>query len=143
MSLMILTVPVFVLLLDASQPQQMYRWRDAQGIEHVTNTPPPNGAKTMGLPAPENTKDADPAPPEAAPNSPKEDRAAIESTLSESQKSFWRNIEARIRKARSAGDTHALHRIAETILFDALWGQGLWAVMGLPLILLVMGVLFG
>lgn len=141
---MTLPAAAFLALLLAPPPtQQMHRWRDSAGIEHVTTTPPPPGTTPLDLP------DGNPASIGGFPSIPspqdvaRQERAALETTLSEPQKVFWLDIEARIRRARSAGDLQALQRTADDVLLDALLGQGLWAALGLPIILVAMGLLAG
>lgn len=120
----------------------MYRWRDAQGQEHVTSTPPPPGARLLASPemhpsAPVGSDATLPA------STAKEDRAAIITTLDQLRKTYWEGIETRSRRARAAGDLDSLDDIADSILLDALWGHGLWAVAGIPGILMIMGILAG
>lgn len=42
-----LSIPACILLMSASYAQPVYKWQDAKGAVHYTQTPPPAGAKAQ------------------------------------------------------------------------------------------------
>lgn len=126
----------------APAPSQIYRWKDAKGKLYITTTPPPPGAKELGLPPEQNTKAPElPKPPPkpvpvqlaAPPNQP----------LSEAQRGFWELLAQGLGDARAKGDRAELEAAADRIFNDSFWGNGLWVLPALPLASLLLLLLLG
>ncbi len=128
------------LSLSGQQPQ-IYRWKDRSGREHVTNTPPPPDATPLSVPPLENTKEPEakpvptphPAPGDSLPPKP----------LSREQDLAWKATAQRLAEARGRGDVQVLESTADSILQEALWGNGAWALVLLPLTTLALVTLLG
>lgn len=126
----------------APAPSQMYRWKDAKGKLYITTTPPPSGAKDMGLPPEQNTKA--PELPKALPKpGPVQLSAPPNQPLSESQRGFWELLAQSLGDARVKGDRLELEAAADRIFNDSFWGNGLWVLPALPLATLLLLVLLG
>lgn len=133
--------PLFLLFLWGlvlfGQQPKLYRWKDPQGKEHVTNTPPPGGAVPLDVPPLENKKEPEhqkstvSLPPAKAPRGL--------TTIEEG----WRSLGLRLREARIRGDRTTLDHAANKVATDALWGDGLWALMFLPVAALALVTLLG
>ena len=118
----------------APAQSQIYRWEDAKGKLHITTTPPPPGAKEMGLPPEQNTKTS-PGPVQIS--------APLNQQLSESQRGFWELLAQRLGDARAKGDRVELEAAADRIFMDSFWGNGLWVLSALPLASLLLLVVLG
>jgi len=124
------------------QPSRTYYWRDASGQTHVTNTPPPAGAEVL-----------EPPPPPAVergrgghrvqPIRQSEHREGIPVVLNPAQKQAWEALDQHLTKARAAGDTRTLEAVADSLIHDCLWGNGLWAMPLVPVLSLVLMGLMG
>lgn len=124
------------------QPPRTYYWRDASGQTHVTNTPPPAEAEVL-----------EPPPPPAVergrgghrvqPIRQSQRQAGSPVVLSPAQKQAWEALDQHLAKARAAGDKRTLEAVADSLIHDCLWGNGLWAMPVLPLLSLVLMGLMG
>ncbi len=126
----------------APAPSQIYRWEDAKGKLHITTTPPPPGAKEMGLPPEQNTKTSGLLKPLPKPG-PEQISALPNQSRSESQWGFWELLAQRLGDARAKGDRVELEAAADRIFMDSFWGNGLWVLSALPLASLLLLVLLG
>ncbi len=123
-------------------PAQMYRWKDAKGKLYITTTPPPPGAKELGLPPEQNTKAPDLPKPSPKPG-PVQLAAPPNQPLSESQRGFWELLAQNLGDARAKGDRMELEAAADQIFNDSFWGHGLWVLPALPLASLLLLLLLG
>ncbi|MBL0311902.1 MAG: DUF4124 domain-containing protein [Holophagaceae bacterium] len=134
------------LRLDAQKPapapSQIYRWKDAKGRLYITTTPPPPGAKEMGLPPEQNTKAAE-IPKSLSKPGPVQLSAPPNQPLSESQRGFWELLAQSLGDARTKGDRIELEAAADRIFNDSFWGNGLWVLPALPLASLLLLMLLG
>lgn len=126
---------------SAGQPR-LYRWKDEKGREHVTNTPPPEGAESLDLPPRENVREQ-PAPPAPSAKPKAGPLAPPPISLSPDQDARWRGLEQRMVAARLKHDTAALDALAAGLVSEARWGQGLGLLLILPAALATLLVLLG
>ncbi len=126
----------------APAPTQMYRWKDAKGKLYITTTPPPPGAKELGLPPEQNTKAPELPKPMPKPG-PVQLSAPPNQPLSESQRGFWELLAQSLGDARAKGDRMELEAAADRIFNDSFWGNGLWVLPALPLASLLLLLLVG
>lgn len=115
-----------------ADPPKVYRWKDAKGREHITNTPPPDGAEELGLPSAENRREA-PRPGSTtviaeAPLAPSTPRVAF----TPQQEARWRDVESRLMAARRAQDSTQIDALADGLIAEARWGRGLRLLLVLP-----------
>lgn len=137
---MIRTAGLAILAATAllGQSSRTYYWRDAAGQTHITNTPPPPGAESL-----------DPPPPLAVelgkPGARRDEAqgARLPVALDPVQKQAWAALDAHLAKARAAGDRHTVEAVADSLIQDCLWGQGLWAMPALPVLALALLGLMG
>lgn len=124
----------------AAQGQQIYRWKDSKGRQHVTNSPPPPGAVPLDVPPvqapppaqpPPSTSDPAPGPAPQAQGTRRPDAPE------------WRGFEARLEAARKSRNVDAAANEADQILDQALWGGGSKALPLLPLATFALVVLLG
>lgn len=127
------------LVLGAQTPQ-LYRWRDRQGKEHVTNTPPPSNATPLAVPPLENRKEEERP---KAPAPPKPSKSARPSETDPAEEAYWLTLGARLREAQARQDRGTLEQGATDLMRRALWGEGLWALVLLPLATLALVGLLG
>lgn len=131
---------VLILLLGLTllgQEPKLYRWKDSEGKEHVTNTPPPGGATPLDVPPLENKKEPEHASSSAAPT-----QAQNRKNLNAWEES-WRILGIQLREARAKKDLPALERATTQVMRKALWGDGLWALATLPVAALALVTLLG
>jgi membrane-associated protease RseP (regulator of RpoE activity) len=132
--------------LDAQKPvpaqAQIYRWKDAKGRLYITTTPPPPGAKELGLPPEQNTRATEIPKPLVKPG-PVQVSEPPNHPLSESQRGFWELLAQNLGDARTKGDRAELEAAADRIFNDSFWGNGLWVLPALPLATLLLLVLLG
>ena len=107
---------------NPAQPQ-IYRWKDSRGRLYITTTPPPPGAKVLGLPPEQNTKTPD-APKPILKLGPVKVTTPPNQPLSESQRGFWEILAQSLGEAREKGDHPALETAADSIFRDSFWGNG-------------------
>jgi hypothetical protein len=117
----------------------MYRWKDAKGRQHVTNTPPPPGAVSMDIPAVQPAPKPAPPPeaPAAAPPAAEPPRAIPP------EPPEWREFGQRLEAARKARNGDAAGREADSLLDEALWGGNLKALPALPVLIFIVVLLLG
>lgn len=123
----------------ASQPQQIYRWKDAKGRQHVTNTPPPPGAVPLDVPPVQAP--ASPTPPAAAPEAPPAAGEAAPTPRVEAPE--WKGFAERLESARKSRNSDAAAAEADSLLDDALWGGVSKALPLLPIATFALVVLLG
>jgi hypothetical protein len=126
-----------------ADPPKVYRWKDAKGREHITNTPPPEGAEELGLPSAENRREA-PQPGKTtviaeAPPAPSAPRVAF----TPQQEARWREVESRLTAARRAQDRTQIDALADALITEARWGRGLRLLLVLPIALGALLTLLG
>jgi len=132
-----------LLLALLGQPQQRtYYWKDAAGQTHVTNTPPPMGAEVLEAPPPPAVEPGKAGRPEVIRQS--DSRAGRHPVLlSQVQQQAWEALNLRLSKARAEGDRRTLEAVADSLIANCLWGNGLWAMPAVPLISVVLMGLLG
>lgn len=123
-------------------PSQIYRWRDAKGKLYITTTPPPTGARDLGLPPEQNTKAPELPKPLPKPG-PVRLSAPPNQPLSAAQRGFWELLAQSLGEARVKGDRMELEAAADRIFMDSFWGNGLWVLPALPLASLLLLLLLG
>jgi hypothetical protein len=138
----VLLLALFAALLLTAQPQQIYRWKDRTGKEHITNTPPPPGATSLDVPPAQGGANN---PPAAALTQAAGQRAKPPAPpgLDPVQVQWWRALDQRLEDARAKQDTAAIEGIVEGLFRDSLWGNGLWAIPLLPVATLALVILLG
>jgi len=128
-------------LLGQAQPRTYY-WRDAAGQTHITNTPPPSDAEILDSPPPPAVEPGKAGRPELVRQSATQGghRQVI---LSPAQQKAWDELNQRLVKARAEGDRHTLEAMADSLIYDCLWGHGLWAMPTVPIITVMLMGLMG
>jgi hypothetical protein len=135
---MALTGLLVLALLGQAQPSTYY-WRDAAGQTHITNTPPPPDAEVLQAPPPPAVEPGKASRPEAVrPSGGLDGQSQVQ--LSPGQQQAWKTLEEHLAKARSEGDRQTLQAVADSLISDCLWGQGLRAM---PIALLLTVALLG
>jgi len=131
-----------LLLALLGQPQpRTYYWRDAAGQTHITNTPPPADAQVLEAPPPPAVEPGHGARPEVLRQSSGRD-GRRQAQLSPAQQQAWETLNRRLAKARAEGDRPTLEAVANSLIHDCLWGNGLWAMPVAPVLaVLLMGLL--
>ena len=124
-----------LMLALLGQPQsRTYYWRDAQGENHLTNTPPPADAEMLDAPPPLAVEVKHP-PQRLAQNAEKrEEGNPPGGALGPAQKAAWDAVNQRLTQARAAGDTATLQTVVGSLIQNSLWGNGLWTLPLLPLL---------
>jgi len=127
-------------LLGQPQPRTYY-WRDAAGQTHITNTPPPADAQVLEAPPPPAVEPGHGGQPEVLrQNTVRNGRR--QALLSPAQQKAWEALNQRLAKARAEGDQPTLQAVANSLIHDCLWGNGLWAMPAAPfLAVLITGLL--
>src|SRR5512133_761546 len=120
---------LLVLALFA-QPSRTYYWRDSGGQTHVTNTPPPPGVEPG-------------RPHRIQPLRQSENPGRRQVVLNPVQKQAWEALDQHLTKARAASDRRTLEAVADSLIHDCLWGNGLWAMPLVPLLSLALMGLMG
>ncbi|MFN7958991.1 MAG: DUF4124 domain-containing protein [Holophagaceae bacterium] len=129
-----------LVLLDQPQPRTYY-WRDAAGQTHITNTPPPPDAQILEAPPPPAVEPGHGGRPEMLRQSANRG-GRREALLSPAQRQAWESLDRRLAKARAEGDRPTLEAVADSLIYDCLWGSGLWAMPVVPLLsVALMGLL--
>jgi hypothetical protein len=127
-------------LLGPAEPRTYY-WRDATGQTHITNTPPPADAEILESPPPPAVE-----PGKSGRLVPIRQSASRggnrQVVLTPVQQQAWQSLDQRLAKARSEGDRRTLEAVTDSLIWDCLWGSGLWAMPALPLLsVLLMGLM--
>lgn len=131
-----------IVLALLGPPSRAYYWRDAGGQTHITNTPPPPGADILEPPPPPAVEPGRPrraqteAPAVAPPGYHQVD-------LNPVQKQAWDALDQHLLRARAANDRRTLEAVADSLIHDCLWGNGLWAMPLVPILALVLMSLMG
>jgi len=141
------------LLLNAQGQEQefvgpprppMYRWKDRAGQMHVTTTVPPPNATILEIlihnSAAGETSDA-PEEEDAFHITPEEFRNQMESALGQGTINYWRGIDKSLYDARLTGNTEESIKTVDAALNGALWGDKLWAVSLLPVVVVAICLL--
>ncbi|MBI1753836.1 MAG: DUF4124 domain-containing protein [Acidobacteria bacterium] len=129
-------------LLGQPQPRTYY-WRDAAGQRHITNTPPPADAEILEPPPPPAME------PEKAVQKvlvrPKRtlDGKRLAPTLNPAQQEAWDALDRHMAKTRAAGNRRGLEAVAESLIHDCLWGNGLWFMPAAPVLAVALMGLLG
>jgi hypothetical protein len=137
------TAAALVLLLTAAlgaQPSKTYYWRDSTGQTHITNTPPPPGAEVLDPPPPPAVERSERIAP-VRQSGPRDERKQV--ILSPSQQQAWAALDQLLAKARAEGNTRTLESVANSLIHDCLWGNGLWAMPVLPVLCVTLMGLMG
>jgi len=124
------------------QPQSHpYYWRDAAGQTHITTTPPPADAEILEAPqAPGVELEKAGRPQSNHPNAGKGGHRQV--LLNPVQRQAWEAIDLKLAQARSLGDRRILEDVADSLISDCLYGNGLWARPVVPLVsVLLLGLL--
>ncbi|WP_257306938.1 DUF4124 domain-containing protein [Geothrix campi] len=122
------------------QPSPTYYWRDASGQTHVTNTPPPADAEILDPPPPPGVEPG--RRQRIQPIRPSESAGGRRVVLNPIQKQAWDALDQHLLKARTASDRRTLEAVADSLIHDCLWGNGLWAMPLVPfLAFALMGLL--
>lgn len=131
-----------LLLVLLDQPQQRtYYWRDTAGQTHITNTPPPPDAQVLDAPPPPAVEPGRGGRPEMVRQSASRGRREVQ--LSPAQQQAWEALNRRLAKARAEQDRPTLEAVADSLIYDCLWGNGLWAMPLVPLLSVVLMGLLG
>jgi hypothetical protein len=120
------------------QSQQIYRWKDAKGRQHVTNSPPPPGAVPLDVP-PAQT----PAVPQSTPGAQDPAQATPAPGPRRPESPEWRGFEERLESARKSRNLDAVANASDALLDQALWGGGTKALPLLPIATFALVVLLG
>jgi hypothetical protein len=123
-------------LLGQAQPHTYY-WRDAAGQTHITNTPPPPDAEVLEAPPPPAVEPGKTIRPEMVRQSTSLG-GHRQVTLSPVQRQAWGALDEHLAKARSQGDRQTLEAVADSLISDCLWGNGLWAMPAAPILTLAL-----
>jgi len=124
------------------QPSQTYYWRDASGQTHITNTPPPTDAEILEPPPPPAVEPG--RSQRVQPVRPSENASGYRQVvLNPVQKQAWDALDRHLLKARDAGDRRTMEAVADSLIHDCLWGNGLWAMPLVPLLALALMGLVG
>lgn len=124
-----------------AQPQQIYRWKDSKGRQHVTNSPPPPGAVPLDVPPVQPAATA--PPPAAGAPDPAQPPAASAPGARRPSAPEWRGFEERLESARKSRNLDAVAGECDALLDQALWGGGSKALPLLPLATFALVVLLG
>jgi len=132
---------LLILALLGPPPSRTYYWRDPSGQTHITNTPPPPGAELLEPPPPPGLE-----PGRANRSGPLRPSASLGGrhplALNPAQQQAWEALDQRLAMARAQGDRRTVEAVADSLIHDSLWGNGLWVLPLLPtLALLLMGLL--
>ena len=123
------------------QPARTYYWRDAGGQTHVTNTPPPTDAEILEPPPPPAVEPG--RPHRVQPVRQSQNPGYRHVVLNPVQKQAWEALDQHLIKARASGDQRTLEAVADSLIHDCLWGNGLWAMPLAPLLALALMGLLG
>jgi len=123
------------------QPQQIYRWKDAKGRQHVTNSPPPPGAVPLDVPPLQNPQS--PTPPGTAASPSALETASGSRSAQAPVPPEWQGFSERLEAARKARNADAAANQADAMLDDALWGGVSKALPLLPVATFALVVLLG
>jgi hypothetical protein len=66
----------------------------------------------------------------------------MESVMNRDTVSYWRGVEDALVEARQSNDVEGQLGALDAVMRHALWGNGLWALAGLPLVVMVFSILF-
>ncbi|GLH67457.1 DUF4124 domain-containing protein [Geothrix edaphica] len=139
---MVTAVAGLLVLALLGQPSRTYYWRDTAGQTHVTNTPPPVDAEILEPPPPPAVERG--RPDRIQPIRQSENPAGYHQvTLTPVQKQAWEALDQHLLKARDANDRRTLEAVADSLIHDCLWGNGLWVMPLAPLLSLVLLGLIG
>lgn len=121
-------------------PSRTYYWRDANGQTHITNTPPPADAEVLEPPAPSGVERGRPG---RLPDRQNEDLGGRgQVVLNPAQLQAWEALDQHLARARAGNDQRTLEAVADSLIHDCLWGNGLWAMLTVPILsLLLMGLM--
>lgn len=138
---MITAAALAALTLLGQAAPRTYRWRDSHGQVQITNTPPPPGAEVLEAPPPQAVEPGHGGRPEMLRQSAgREGRR--QGLLSPAQREAWEALNRRLVKARAEGDRPTLEAVADSLMYDCLWGNGLWAMPVVPILsVALMGLL--
>jgi hypothetical protein len=121
------------------QPKTYY-WRDASGQTHITNTPPPPNAELMEPPPPVAVEPGKHVEPVRQSTSRGGRRQVV---LSPAQQEAWQALDQHLAKARGQNDRRTIEAVADSLIHDCLWGNGLWAMPLIPLVSVLLMTLMG
>lgn len=128
-------------LLGQPQPHTYY-WRDAAGQTHVTNTPPPADGVLLDAPPPSAME-----PEQALQKNQARPRTRTDgkrqAVLNPAQQEAWERLDRRLAVARLESDRKTLEAVADSLIHDCLWGQGLWFMPAVPVLAVVLMGLLG
>lgn len=139
---MIAATGLLVLALLGQQPRTYY-WRDATGQTHITNTPPPANAELLDAPPPPAVEPGTTVARVVPVRQSDSQGGRQKVVLSPTQEAAWTALDTHLAKARAAGNRHTLEAVADSLIHDCLWGNGLWAMPMLPALALVLMGLMG
>ncbi|WP_257310645.1 DUF4124 domain-containing protein [Geothrix fuzhouensis] len=122
-------------------PSRTYYWRDSGGQTHVTNTPPPSDAELLDPPPPPAVEPG--RPHRIEPLRPSGNLGDRQVVLNPVQKQAWDALDQHLLKARVAKDQRTLEAVADSLIHDCLWGNGLWAMPLVPILALALMGLMG
>jgi hypothetical protein len=135
-------VGLLVLALLGPPQAHPYYWRDAAGQTHITTTPPPSDAEI--LEAPQGSGVEPEKAGRSAPNRPGAGKAGRRhAVLSPIQRQAWTALDQKLAQARAAGDRQTLEAVADSLINNSLYGDGLWARPVVPIVSIVLMGLLG
>lgn len=141
-----LALVLAALAAGAAQPQQIYRWKDAKGRQHVTNSPPPPGATPLDVPPAPAAAPRPPGPagtPAGTAATPAPSDSPSGSRPHRAEAPEWRGFQQRLDAARKSRNSDAVANEGDALLDEALWGGGSKALPLLPVATFALVVLLG
>lgn len=139
---MIAASGLLILALLGQQPRTYY-WRDAAGQTHITNTPPPANAEILDSPPPPAVEPGTTGARVVPIRQSDSQGGRQQVVLSPAQQAAWSALDAHLAKARAAGNHRTMEAVADSLIHDCLWGNGLWAMPVLPALALALMGLMG
>jgi len=132
---------VLTLLLQAQGQESVYRWKDSAGRLHVTTTVPPINANILEVLTHRNLAGTTMSGSDNTTLTPEELRIQMELAMGEDTIKYWHNIDKSFYAARQSGNNAESLKTLDDILSDVLWGDGLWAISLLPLLVIAISLL--
>jgi hypothetical protein len=137
------TTGLLLLVLLGQPPHHPpYRWRDAAGQTQITDTPPPADAELLEAPPPPGVEPGKAGRPDLIRQSDLRN-GQRQGQLSPRQQQAWEALDQRLAKARAEGDSRTLEAVADSLISNCLWGNGLWAMPLVPLLTVALLGLLG
>ncbi|MDR0498107.1 MAG: hypothetical protein LBH03_00025 [Holophagales bacterium] len=127
-------------LVGPPQPS-VYRWKDSAGKLRVTTTAPPVNATVIEVLTHNSTVEAMVIKEEVIPVTLEKLRSQMESTMEKETINYWHSIDKLFYAAKQSGNNAESLKTIDAILKKTLWGDGLWAISLLPLVIMAISLL--